>query len=144
MWALMGVVKNEYGVFQVRKRVPNKLREAVAQVQGASKTRVSWLKRSLHTKDLREANILAKPILIEFDHVLAKAEALTAERPLMSALDDRRIEQIASYHFASILEEDEEVRRDGDGSQEVFNEIFLQLAEVAGSKVPAVRIRRAA
>ncbi|HRF09991.1 MAG TPA: site-specific integrase [Xanthobacteraceae bacterium] len=109
----MGVVKNEYGVFQARVRVPERLQEAVAQVQGSPKPRVSWLKRSLHTKDLRDANIKAKPILIEFDRVLAKAEALAAERPLVTDLDEKRMQQIAAYHYACILEEDDEVRLDG-------------------------------
>jgi hypothetical protein len=58
-----------------------KLQHAVAQVQKLPRARVTWLKRSLHTKDLREANVRAKPILIEFDHVLAKAEVLTAQNP---------------------------------------------------------------
>jgi hypothetical protein len=42
---------------------------------------ISWLKRSLRTKDLREANIRAKPALIEFDRTLARAAALLDDLP---------------------------------------------------------------
>lgn len=116
----MGVVKNEHGVYQARKLVPKGLREAVAQVVRSDKPRISWLKRSLKTKELREANIRAKPVLVEFDQILAKAEHLAAARPQVADLDDRRIKEMAEYHYATILEEDEQVRQDGDGSHDVF------------------------
>ena len=128
MRTLMGLVKNEYGVYQARKRVPEHLQEAVARIQNSDKPRVAWLKRSLRTRDPREANILAKPILVEFDQLLARAEALVADRPLLKELDDRRIKKIADYHYAFILEEDEDVRRDGDGSHEVFVNVAKNLA----------------
>lgn len=130
MRILMGVVKNEHGVFQARKFVPKQLQEAVAQVLRSDKTRVSWLKRTLKTKDLREANVRAKPILAEFDQVLAKAESLLVDRPLIADLQDRRIKEIADYHYATLLEEDEEVRREGDGSQEVFLAVAQQLSDL--------------
>ena len=49
------------------KKVPPKLEKAVSGVLEASRPRVSWLQKSLHTKDLREANVRAKPVLTEFD-----------------------------------------------------------------------------
>jgi hypothetical protein len=93
----MSVIQNEHGVFVVRKKVPKKLEEVTAVVTGASKPRVAFLQRSLRTKDKREARRLAPPVLMEFDRVLAKAEALLMERPLRSELDPREIERIATY-----------------------------------------------
>jgi hypothetical protein len=90
---------------------------------------VSWLKKSLRTKDLREANIKAKPVLMEFDGVLARAESLLHDAPLQTHLSEREIGHMADYQFASMLEEDEEVRRDGTGSVEPFQAIAAQLRE---------------
>ena len=75
MRVLMGVIRSKDGVYYARRKVPKKLEEAAAEVVGAARPRLSWLKRSLRTKDQREANIRAKPILIEFDNIIARAEA---------------------------------------------------------------------
>jgi hypothetical protein len=109
----MGVLKSKHGVYYVRKKVPDKLAEAVSSVIGSSRRRVSWLKRSLHTKDLREANIKAKPALIEFDNILARADALLTQVPVRADMSEHEIEKLAAYHYASLLDEDEEVRREG-------------------------------
>jgi hypothetical protein len=63
----LGLIQNEHGVWCVRRKVPKHLEEAVAVVQGASKTRQPWLKRSLRTKDEARAKVLAKPAMMEFD-----------------------------------------------------------------------------
>ena len=107
----MSVIQNEHGVFVVRKKVPKKLEEAAAVVTGASKPRVAFLQRSLRTKDQREAQRLAPPVLMEFQRVLAEVEALLLERPLRSELDPREIERIASFFYVSELAADEEGRR---------------------------------
>jgi hypothetical protein len=52
----------------VRKKVPKQLEQATAEVLDNGKSRQVFLKRSVDTKDLREANIRAKPVLIEFDN----------------------------------------------------------------------------
>ena len=78
MRALMGLIKNRHGVYNAQQRVPAALREAVATILGNGKIRQSWLKKSLGTKDLKQANILAKPVLAEFDKIIARAEALVA------------------------------------------------------------------
>src|SRR4051794_8723491 len=96
----MSIIRNEHGVWCVRKKVPKRLEEATATVRGSSKGRVSWLQRSLKTKDKHEAKRLAPPVLIEFDRLLAEAEALLAERPLRSSLDRREIERIADFFYA--------------------------------------------
>ena len=64
MRAMNGVSKNRHGVYYVRKKVPKQLEQATAEILGNGKSRQVFLKRSLDTKDLREANIRAKPVLI--------------------------------------------------------------------------------
>jgi integrase len=125
----MGVLRSKHGVYHVRKKVPRKLEAAVSTVVGASKSRVSWLKRSLRTKDPREANVRAKPVLMEFDRVLARAEELLQEMPLRTHLSDHEIERISAYHFASVLDEDDEVRREGTGSEKLFQQVTQQLRD---------------
>lgn len=125
----MGIVKNEYGVFHLRKKVPKELEETVALVTGAAKPRVAWLKKSLHTKDLKAAKVRAAPVLMDFDRILAKAEALNAERPLRASLSDKEIERIAQYHFAAVLADDDEMRRDGTASEPVFQSVARQLMD---------------
>ena len=95
MRAMNGVSKNRHGVYYVRKKVPKQLEQATAEVLGNGKSRQVFLKRSLDTKGLREANIRAKPILVEFDMILALAEALTVQRPIRTTLEKREINQCA-------------------------------------------------
>ena len=99
MRVLMGVSQNDHGVYHVRKKVPEHLKGAVARLLNSPKERVSWLKRTLRTKDVREANILAKPHLMEFDSILAKASALTEKKPLRKELAEREIRKIAEHHL---------------------------------------------
>src|SRR5262245_42465736 len=106
MRVIMGVWKSKHGVYYVRKKVPAKLERAVSTVLGVPRSRVSWLKRSLHTKDPREANVKAKPIMIEFDRVLARAAELLLDTPLTANLSEIEIGRIAAYQYASLLEED--------------------------------------
>jgi hypothetical protein len=113
MRALMGVIKNKYGVYHARRKVPKELEEATAKVLGHLKPRVAWLKRSLGTKDLREANIRAKPVLIDFDRTLARARALICEQPVRAALNQVEIDRISEHYLASLLAADEEQRREG-------------------------------
>jgi hypothetical protein len=124
----MGLIKNEHGVWHVRKKVPTVLEAAVATLVAASKPRVSWLKETLRTKDPKEAKVRAKPVMMKFDRVLAQAEALLAERPLRANLSDREIQQIADYFYAHALNADEELRQDGSGEDDaLFASIHDQL-----------------
>jgi integrase len=129
----MSIIKNEHGVFHVRKKVPKKLEAATAQALGASKPRVAWLKQSLGTKDAKEAKRLAPPVLMKFDRVLAQAEALLAELPLRTSLDKREIERIAEYFYAHELTADDEERLDGRSHEAFFQDVARQLGE-AGIK----------
>jgi integrase len=130
MRAIMGVLKNRHGTYVVRKKVPKGHEEAVARVLADGRTKVSWLQRTLGTKDLRVANSAALPILMEFDALLAEAEALLSPIPKRENLSASEIAAMADYHYASILAEDEEVRRDGSGSEEVYDEVAKQLTEL--------------
>lgn len=68
-----------YGSDQERARrlarasdVPKALERAVAAAMGVNKERVSWLKETLGTKDEKQARILAKPVMMKFDRLLAQ------------------------------------------------------------------------
>jgi hypothetical protein len=103
----MGLIKNEHGVYHVRRKVPKAREEATATVMGVPKARVSWLKETLGTKDEKQAKIRAKSVMMKFDGILAKAEALLVERPLSrscaeSAPWNRQINRLAeksALHF---------------------------------------------
>jgi hypothetical protein len=125
----MGVVKNRHGTFVVRRKVPDGHEEAVAKVIGDGRSEVSWLQRSLRTKDRRQANTAALPYLIEFDAILAKAAALLNPIPRRDDLSDGEVTAMADYFYASLLSEDDEVRSDGFGSQEIFRAVAAQLAD---------------
>jgi integrase len=125
----MGILKNNHGVYYVRKKVPRGLEEAVARVTGASRSSISWLKQSLRTKDARQANVLAKPVLIEFDRILEQATKRLEAMPLRTDLSEQEIARLASYYFASLLEEDEESRFDDLGEEEMFQRNTRELAE---------------
>jgi hypothetical protein len=127
MRAMSGVAKNRHGVYYVRKKVPKLLEQSTAEVLGNGKSRQVFLKRSLDTKNLREANIRAKPVLIEFDRTLAQAEALAVRRPMRATLEKREIEQITNYFFAHQLAIDDEDRREG-GSEQLFQSVAQQLS----------------
>jgi Domain of unknown function (DUF6538) len=116
----LGLVQNEHGVWCVRRKVPKRLEEAVARVQGASKSRQPWLKRSLRTKDEKRARVLAKPVMIEFDRVLAQAEALLIEHPVRTSLTEAEIKQISDYFYALQHSEDEELRAEGIGDDPLY------------------------
>jgi integrase len=127
MRAMSGVSKNRHGVYYVRRKVPKQLEQATAEVLDNGKSRQVFLKRTLDTKDLREANIRAKPVLMEFDRILAQAEALTVQRPMRATLEKREIEQITNYFFAHQLGIDDEDWREG-GSEQLFQSVAKQLS----------------
>ena len=123
----MGPIKNEHGVFHVRRKVPKALEVATARVMGVPKQRISW--QTLATKDGKRAKVLAKPIMMEFDRILAQAEALLVEHPVRTELTDAEIKQIADYFYAHQLNADEELREEGIGSDPVFASVHRQLTE---------------
>ncbi|MBR0870299.1 site-specific integrase [Bradyrhizobium tropiciagri] len=114
MRALMGLIKDRHGTYYAQKRVPERLREAVALVLKADKRRQVFLKRSLGTKVLKDANTRAKPVLMEFDRTLSAAEALlkrpSQAKPLRTSLNDAEIKRMAEYVYAKALAWDERTR----------------------------------
>jgi integrase len=125
----MGLIKNEHGVYHVRRKVPKALEEATATVMGVSKTRVSWLKETLGTKDEKQAKIRAKPVMMKFDGILAKAEAQLVEHPVRTELTEAEIKLISDYFYALQLHEDEDLRAEGNGDDPLFADIHRQLIE---------------
>lgn len=127
MRAMTGVFKHDKGMFHVRKKVPKGLEKAVARVLGRGKEQQLFLQQSLGTKDLVLANKLAKPILIKFDRIIADAQALVAKRPVRTSLSGAEIKALADAHYFALLQQDEEERREGTGSEPVFQAIAQQL-----------------
>lgn len=116
----MGVIKDRHGTYCARKTVPEKpegLQAAVARELNNGKAAQKHLKKSLGTKDIREANIRAKPVLAEFDRIIAKAKAsLTATTaPIVkrTSLNDTEIKRMAEWVYATTLKEDEALRFSG-------------------------------
>ncbi len=103
--------------------MPTRLEHAVAQVLGGAKVKQSWLKRSLGTKDAERANKLAKPVLIEFDRTLERAEALSAERPMRTSLSAVEIKRMAEYHYASKLASHDEYLRIAPENERAMREL---------------------
>lgn len=125
----MGLIKNEHGVFHVRRKVPKALEVATARVLGVPKERVSWLKETLGTKDEKKAKVLAKPVMMKFDRILAQAEAMLVEHPQRTELTEAEIKQIADYFYAHELGADQELREEGVGSDPLFADVHRQLME---------------
>ena len=124
----MGLIKDRHGTYCARKKVPVRLQAAVARVLDQGKDSQSFLKKSLGTKDLKEANIRAKPVLAGFDRVLGEAEQLLAARPVRNSLSATEIKRLAEIYYASMLDNDETARREGTGSEPLFQSIAAQLA----------------
>jgi hypothetical protein len=66
---------------------------------------------------------------MEFDRILAQAEALLVEHPVRTELTEAEIKQIADYFYAHQLNADEELREEGIGSDPVFANVHRQLIE---------------
>ncbi len=62
MRRMMGLHKDRHGTYYARHKVPLRLQGAVARVLENGKSKQVWLKRSLGTKVLSEANVRGKPV----------------------------------------------------------------------------------
>lgn len=114
-------------MYYARVKVPVRLQAAVARVLNKGKDRQTFLKKSLGTKDLKAANVRAKPIQAGFDRVLGEAEQLLAERPMRESLSAIEIKRMAEIYYASKLDTDATVRRESTGSEPGFQSIAAQL-----------------
>jgi integrase len=133
MRALMGLIKDRHGTYHVQRKVPERLQEAVASVLNDDAQRRVFLKKSLGTKNLKEANAAAPLVIAGFNRVIAEAEEQLKQRPLITTLTEAQIKRMAEAHYASILRHDELERREGTGSEPIFQGIARQL-EAAGVK----------
>ncbi|GGI33049.1 site-specific integrase [Bradyrhizobium guangdongense] len=113
MRALMGLIKDRHGTYYAQQRVPKRLQEAVARVLKLDKPRLVFLKRSLGTKATKEANTRAKPVQMEFDRTLERAEALLAAKPVRKSLSAIEIRRMTEFYYASILQSDDLDRQRG-------------------------------
>jgi len=129
----MGLQKNEHGVWIVRHKVPTRLQQAVASLLGNGKDRQTFLQKSLRTRDKKEATRLSTDVIRHFHDTLAQAEAQLAERPIRTTLAQSEIDRIAEYHFASVLTSDDEMTREGSGSEELARSIAAQLTDAGVS-----------
>ena len=115
MRALMGLIKDRHGTYYARHKVPERLQAVVARILDNGKTRQVWLKKSLGTKVVAQANVRAKPVQMEFDRILAQAESQLKKYPLRTSLSDIEIKRIADFSYAHELAGDDELRMDGSG-----------------------------
>lgn len=129
MRALMGLITDRHGTYYARHKVPQRLQEAVAHILGNGKSKQVWLKRSLGTKVIREANVRAKPVQMEFDRIIAQAEKQLEARPVRTSLSNIEIKRIAEYFYAHELADDEDLRVDTRGSDPVYVSVHKQLTE---------------
>jgi integrase len=127
--ALMGLIKDRNGTYYAQRRVPERLQEAVARVLNSGRDRQVFLKKSLGTKSIKTANVAATHVLADFDCTLADAEALLKERPVIPSLTDAQIKRMAESYYAAMLANDEEERREGTGSEPLFQSIAKQLSD---------------
>jgi hypothetical protein len=74
-----GLIRDRHLTFYAQRKVPERLQGAVARVLGTGKARQVFLKKSLDTKVLREANIRATSVLAGFDRRIASATVLVAQ-----------------------------------------------------------------
>ncbi|QIG96819.1 MULTISPECIES: DUF6538 domain-containing protein [unclassified Bradyrhizobium] len=128
----MGVIKDRHGTYCATvPEKPKGLQAAVARELNNGKAAQKHLKRSLGTKDLREANIRAKPVLAEFDRIIAKAKARLAAAIMptikRTSLNDTEIKRMAEYVYAKALAWDERVRFGGRDEMERLEAEHLRL-----------------
>ncbi|MCK1744305.1 hypothetical protein IVA80_26655 [Bradyrhizobium sp. 139] len=124
----MGLIKDRHGTYYAQRKVPERLQEAVARVLNSEKPKQVFLKKSLGTKVLKEANVAATHVLADFNRTLASAEALLKQRPGVASITDAQIKLMAEHYYASLLAADEEERQEGAGSEPIFQSVAAQLA----------------
>jgi integrase len=88
---------------------------------------VVFLKKSLGTKNLKEAKAAAPHVLADFGRIIGQAEALLKEQPTVTVLTDTQIKRMAESYYATMLADDEDERREGTGSEPLFQSIAEQL-----------------
>lgn len=116
MHAMPYLIKNSAGSWCVQKKVPEPLQAAVARVLGSKKQTQVYLKKSLGTKDRREATRRAPHALADLDRTLREAEALSKQQPTkrkaqqLATVNDAEIKRMGEYVYATALAWDERTR----------------------------------
>jgi integrase len=135
----MGLIKNEHGVWCARVKVKNHLQAAVARVSGKrGKSRQTFLKQSLRTKDKAEAKRRLPAVLMQFNETLKKAEALIAPEPSLpprTSLSKAEIERLAQEMYAKTLGDDERFRFGGRKYHAEVYELAQHEAEQEGREL---------
>src|SRR5690349_1134915 len=115
MRKLMGLIKDRHGTYYAQQKVPERLQQAVARVLGKSRPKQVFLKKSLSTKVLKEANVRAKPVQMDFDRIIRDAEVVEKSKPpTRTALSSAEISRMAEYVYAKELDWDQRVRSGRD------------------------------
>jgi hypothetical protein len=111
------LIKDRHGTYCAQQKVPARLQAAVAQVLGNGKARQVYLKKSLGTKDLKAANVRAKPVLAGFDRVIRDATAIASQAPappaMRSSLNAAEIQRMSEALYGKLLADDEAFRFGG-------------------------------
>ena len=98
----MSVIQDRHGTYYVQRKVPERLQETVARVLNDDKPRRVFLKKSLGTKNLKEANVAAVhvPELSVVNSGTAKAVSSKVGRftlPLVSSAHNLPCRKMALY-----------------------------------------------
>jgi integrase len=124
----MGVIKDRHGTYYAQRRVPEPLQAAVARVLNNGKRKQVFLKKSLGTKILKEANFRAKPVQMSFDQTLRRAAEFVAAKSAppkttkRQSLNPAEITRIAEALIGRWLAWDEEQRFNSRASVARFAE----------------------
>jgi len=114
MRAMPYLIKNSAGVWCVQRKVPEGLQAAVARVLGSARQTQAYLKKSLGTKDRREAQRQAPRVIADIERTFREAEALRhptkPASPLRDTLNAAEIKRMAEYIYAKALAWDERTR----------------------------------
>jgi hypothetical protein len=130
------LIKHASGIYYAQRKVPERLQSAVPQVLKNGRKRQVYLKRSLGTKDRRQANITIKPVLIDFDRTIRDAEALeNSKPPTRTSLSTAEISRMAEYVYAEALQWDERFRI-GGRDQLLRDMVTLRKEAVAEGRDP--------
>lgn len=108
------LIQNSANIRCVQRKVPERLQAAVARILGGKKPTQVYFKKSLATKNRREAARRAPHALADIDRTLRAAEALvkrpTPKAALRANLTDTEIKRMAEYVYAKALAWDERTR----------------------------------
>lgn len=108
-------------IFYIRRGVPADLRSALGKRE---------YKVSLGTKDPKEAKTLFPAALTKCERIFTEARR-NLTQPEVTTISRDQAEQLAAVWLNQLLEEDEEVQRDGSGDADLFLAVKRQV-EAAG------------